>query len=84
MWSAASFGMYILVFLNKYLAGSIYIHYYIDGIAGILGFAIGNYIYSTCRIKWSFIISYAVTIIGALGIFLFEAEIISPNVLDDG
>jgi hypothetical protein len=84
MWSAASLGMYILVFLNKYLAGSIYVHYYIDGVTGILGFTIGIPIYAKCRIRVSFIIAFIVTIVGALGIFLFESEIISPNVVDDG
>jgi hypothetical protein len=62
--------------MNKYLSGTIFINFYIEGVAGIVGFLLGkllNYYYKT---KISFIISYIVTILGALGIFLFESEII--------
>ena len=82
MWSAASFGCYILIFLNKYLPGSIFINYYIEGICGVIGWTIGKFLYGKCRIKISFIVSYFVTIFGVFGIFLFESEIISPYAID--
>ena len=82
-WTTSSFGNYLLLYLNKYLSGTIYINYYYDGLSGIIGFFIGKFLYSNCRLKISFIVSYIISIIGGLGIFLFEAEIISPYAFGD-
>ena len=83
MWSSASFAGNILSCMNKYLPGSIYINYYIEGAAGIIGYTIGKFLYAKCRIKVSFIVSFSVTILGAFVIFLFESEIISPYAIDN-
>ena len=45
MWSAASFGSYMMINLNKYLEGSIYLNYYLEGLAGLLSAFITNLIY---------------------------------------
>ena len=68
--------------MNKYLSGTIFINFYIEGLAGIVGYAIGKPLQSSCKTKISFIVSYIVTILGAFGIFLFENGIISPYVFD--
>ena len=78
MWTAANFTGVLLQYLNKYLSGTIFLNFYIEGVAGIVGFAIGkvlNYIWKT---KISFIVSYVVTILGAFFIFMFEGEYITP------
>jgi uncharacterized membrane protein YjjP (DUF1212 family) len=68
--------------MSKYLSGTIFINFYIEGIAGIVGFLIGKLLNFFYKTKISFIISFIVTILGAFGIFLFENEIISPYAFD--
>jgi hypothetical protein len=78
MWTAANFSGVLLQYMSKYLSGTIFINFYIEGIAGIVGFLIGKLLNYLWKTKISFIISYVVTIFGAFGIFLFENEVISP------
>jgi len=80
-WTVSTLTVYMLLYLNKYLAGGIYIQYYFDGIAGFLAFTVGKYLYQACRVRISFIISYIITIIGLLGIYLFETNTIDPKVV---
>ena len=81
-WTVSTLTVYMLLYLNKYLAGGIFIQYYFDGISGILAYTIGKWIYEKWRVKVTFILSYGVTLFGVLGILLFETETISPNVID--
>jgi hypothetical protein len=79
MWTAASFCSYLLLYLNKYLAGGVFINYYFDGIAGFTAYCIGKPLYTYCKIRNAFLASYMVTLVGLLGIFLFEARLASPD-----
>ena len=81
-WTAASFGTYLLLYLNKYLAGTIYLNYYFDGIAGVVAYIIGKPLYQYCKIKNSFITSNAITIFGAIFILLFDGGYLSPYFID--
>jgi hypothetical protein len=83
MWTAASFNSYLLIYLNKYLAGTIYLDFYLEGIASIVAYILGAPLYRNCKTKISFIIALAVTLIGSIGIYMFEAQIISPYFIDD-
>jgi len=40
MWTAASFCIYLLLYLNKYLPGSIFLNYYLEGATGAIGYLI--------------------------------------------
>lgn len=82
MWTAANFSGVLLQYMNKYLSGTIFINFYIEGVAGIVGFLLGKLLNYWWKTKISFIISYVVTIVGAFGIFLFESEIISPYIIN--
>lgn len=42
MWTAANFSGVLLQYMNKYLSGTVFINFYIEGIAGIVGYAIGK------------------------------------------
>ena len=83
MWTAFLYVNYALIYQNKYLPGSIYLNFYFDGVAGIIGYCIGKPLYSYCKIKNSFITSYIISLTGLLGIFLFESEIASPYFIDE-
>lgn len=45
LWTAASFVSYLLGFLNKYFEGSIFLNYYLDGAAGIIGCLVSIFSY---------------------------------------
>jgi len=81
MWTAASFNSYTLLYSNKYLEGDIYLNYYFDGLAGIIAYLIAAPLYQYCKIRNSFITSYIITLLGLLGIFLFESDLISPYII---
>ena len=65
MWTAANFSGVLLQYLNKYLSGTIFLNFYIEGAAGIVGFLIGKILNYLWKTKISFIVSYVVTIFGA-------------------
>lgn len=70
-WTAASFSFYLLMFMNKYYEGSLYVNQYLDGLAGIIGSTAALYIYGWFRMKWSFIFSTVNTLIGSILVLLF-------------
>ena len=71
MWSTISFIFYTLVFLNKYLEGSIYVNFYLEGTAGVVGSLLSLAIYKPIKMFWSFIISVILTFLGLLGLLVF-------------
>lgn len=73
-WSAASFSFYMLQFLNKYFEGSIYINYYLDGTAGLIGNSISLFVYPCAKIQWSFVISVSLTFVGSIFLLMFQQE----------
>ena len=54
MWTASSFSYYLLLFMTKYFEGSIYVNYYLDGSAGIIGGSCASAFYGYFRMKRSF------------------------------
>jgi len=83
MWTAASFCTYVLVYLNKYLSGSVYVNYYFDGLSGIISYTIGAPLYRYCKIRNSFIFSYIVTLVGLLGLFAFQSKLLPADSIED-
>jgi hypothetical protein len=71
LWSTISFIFYCLVFLNKYLEGSMYLNFYLEGIAGIVGTCLSLALYKPVKMLWAFIISITLTFIGVLCLLLF-------------
>ena len=78
-WSAASFSFYMLMFMNKYYEGSIYINHYLDGVASILGCCLSILLYSSWKIQWSFIFSIVLSIIGGVFLLCFQQGYLSPT-----
>ena len=62
----------MLLYLNKYLRGGVFINYYLDALAAFIGILFGGAIYSLWAVKVSYIIAQCLTLIGAIGIILFE------------
>ena len=67
------------MFMNKYYEGSIYINYYLDGLSGIIGSTLSLPLYAYLRIRWSFIISIALTLLGAIFLLIFQQGYLSPH-----
>lgn len=59
------------MFMNKYYEGSIYVNNYLDAIAAMTGSTISILIYRPLRIRWSYIASIILTIIGTMFLFCF-------------
>jgi len=77
MWTASSFGNYLLNFLNKYLEGSIFLNNYFEGIAGIIATIIGASLYSRFGKKNAFVYSFGLALIGGILVYLFETDSIT-------
>lgn len=78
MWSTISFIFYTLVFMNKYFEGSLYLNFYLEGIAGISGSLLSLGLYRYVKMRWAFVISVTLTFIGVLGLFVSQQGYLSP------
>jgi hypothetical protein len=81
MWSAASFNSYLMLFLNKYLEGSIFLNFGLEGLAGLVGACFASYIYGWLRLRRSFMVSYGITLTFGGLIFAFESGIFNPGLI---
>ena len=82
MWTTSSFSYYLLNFLNKYFEGSIYINYYLEGTAGIVGSVFGMLCYKYLRMQWSFIISLVIALFFAIWTMVFQEGWVSCHWVD--
>ena len=78
-WTAVSFSFYLLLFMNKYTEGSIFLNFYLEGCAGVLGSLLSLLTYGYLRMRWSFIISVSYTLVGAIFILVFQQGYLSPH-----
>ena len=69
----------MLQFMNKYYEGSIYVNYYLDGLAAAVGFLLGKWLFSCCKIRWSYFITISNVIIGGVALLCFQGGYWSPN-----
>lgn len=79
MWTVTSFSFYLLVFMNKYYEGSIYINFYLDGLSGIFGNILSAIFYTPLRMRYSFIISTTITFIGLIFLLIYQQGYVSPH-----
>ena len=79
MWSAISFTYYVLNFMTKYYEGGLFLNFYLDGIALIIGCVIALPIYRYLKMKASFIIAYSVSIVGIFFVLCFQQNYIYPG-----
>ena len=65
--------------MNKYFEGSIYINFYLDVLAGVVGQSIAQVVYPCARIQWSFIISISITLTGGIFLLCLQQEYCKSN-----
>lgn len=79
MWTAASFSTGLLLFVSKYIEGTIFVHMYFEGLSGIVGYLLAAPLYRFLKTKISFIISFVITLIGAILILLYQLNVIKTS-----
>jgi len=79
IWSVSSFSFYCLQVAAKYNEGSVFLNYYLDGIAGMVGTIIAQPIYNRFQAKITFLLSYGDSILFGILVLAFQLNWISPN-----
>ena len=74
MWTCASFTTWFLNYYTKYLEGNIFLNYYFEGVAGILGAIFGLPLYWVARSQIAYAISFVIAITGSIMILLLELD----------
>jgi hypothetical protein len=82
MWSVSIYATYMMLMLNKYLEGTIYLNFYMEGLSGIIGSAVADYSYNVLRLRNGFIFAHVITLIGALLIWGYEGGTLSPHFVE--
>lgn len=79
LWSVGIFDTYLMLTLNKYLEGSIYTNFYLEGFAGVVGSFCANFLLNALMLRNSTIVGSIVIILGGLLIWAFEGGLFSAN-----
>ena len=79
LWTSASFCSYMLSFMNKYFEGSLFVNFYLDGLSGIIGSLISASTYSCFGMRYAFVFSITLTLLGAIGLLVYEEGYLSPH-----
>lgn len=74
MWCAVSFSVYLLMFMDKYLEGSIFNNCYAEGAAGIIAASIGARMYQKMGMRNMYLFSFSLALLGGIIIYLLESE----------
>lgn len=82
-WSSASFSFYLVQFLTKYYEGNLYLNFYLDGLAGLIGVTLSTPLYNWAKMKYTYITSISLTLISILFLFLFQEKYISSHWVQD-
>lgn len=78
-WSVASFTGYLLGFMNKYFEGSIFLNYYLDSASGIVGALLALVLFKYLRMRWSYIISLSIALLGGVWLLIFQQDYLSSS-----
>lgn len=79
LWTSSSFISYMLSFMNKYFEGSLFLNYYLDGLSGIVGSIISTSTYNCFGMRYSFVFSVLITLIGGIFLLVFQQGYLSPH-----
>lgn len=55
LWTNSSFSLYTLNYMNKHYEANIFLTFYLEGIAGIVGTLLAAPLYYWLKIRWSFV-----------------------------
>ena len=78
-WSVSGMGYFLCLFLTKQFEGNIFVNFYLDGLAGIIGLLLGLPIYYYCKIRWTFILGFGLCLLFSIFLLLFEQGYINAR-----
>ena len=78
LWTAASFGYYLITFFLKYIPGNIYVNTSLASLSEITAYICSGFVMKAFGVRLSFIISFG---LGAAGAFLLAAFFNSNDAL---
>ena len=70
-WGVVSFSYFLMQASNKYYEGNLFVNYYLDAVAGIIGQCLGLPIYLWLGMRWTYLISFFFTLFFCVWIFVF-------------
>lgn len=79
LWSTLSFTFYVLSFMTKYYEGGLYLNYYLDASANLIGALIALPLYTWLRMRYAFLITIGLTFTGVVFIMCFQEGYIDPG-----
>ena len=72
MWTASGFSFFLVLFLTKQFEGNIFLNFYLDGVAGIIGLLVAVPIYKALKIRWTFILAFTFALFWSIMLLIFE------------
>jgi len=74
-WLASSFNYYMVAFLLKYFPGNVFINSVVSSLSEAFATALAGVIYNKFGVKKSFIMTYGLSTLGAIGIIVYEIAV---------
>jgi hypothetical protein len=79
MWTISYFSFYFLLFLTIYLEGSIFVNFYLEGAAGIIGACLAEIFYFFFYMRISFMITISITLVFSIALLIYWSDWSSPH-----
>ena len=77
MWTAGSFSYYTMQYITKYIEGNLFLNYYLDATATLVGISIAQPLYRWLKMKYTFILSLSFTVVLLVFLLLFQEHYLS-------
>jgi len=74
-WLASAFNYYLIAFLLKYFPGNVFINSVVSSISELVACVVAGVIYNKFGAKKSFQITYGITLVGGVGIVIYEVTV---------
>jgi hypothetical protein len=83
MWTASGFGYFLVIFLTKQFEGNLFLNFYLDGVAGMLGYLVALPIYRCCKIRWTFVLGFGAALFWTSLLLIFQQGYADTKWIED-
>ena len=83
MWTASGAGYFLVIFLTKQFEGNLFLNFYLDGLAGMLGYLVALPIYRCCKIRWTFVLGFGAALFWAGLLLIFQQGYADTKWIED-
>ena len=70
-----------MLMMDKYLEGTIFLNFLLEGVSGVIGVIVASYIYDKFKLRGAFVVSLGITLVGAELIYAFQEGILDPSIV---